>query len=79
MAAPLRGIRVVEFEGIGPAPYAGMLLADLGAEVTRIARPSAARGDLISDTGDLIMLRGRKTVTLNLKDPQDLARARELV
>ena len=44
MAGPLTGIRIVEFEGIGPAPYCGMLLADMGAEIVRIARPSANRG-----------------------------------
>ncbi|MBY8974229.1 CoA transferase [Rhodobacteraceae bacterium NNCM2] len=79
MAQPLRGIRIVEFEGIGPGPYAGMLLADLGAEVRRIARPRADRGGLIADTGDVVMLRGREVVTLDLKDPGDLARACDLV
>lgn len=67
MVQPLTGVRVIEFEGIGPAPYAGMLLADLGADVLRIARPSAARGDLIADTGDAVMQRGKRIVTLDLK------------
>ncbi|MEM8791328.1 MAG: CaiB/BaiF CoA-transferase family protein [Pseudomonadota bacterium] len=79
MASPLRGIRVIEFEGIGPAPYAGMLLADLGADVIRISRPKAERGPLIADTGDSVMLRGRTEVTLNLKDMDDLAEAVRLV
>ena len=39
MKPPLTGIRVVEFEGIGPGPLAGRMLADMGAEVTVIARP----------------------------------------
>ncbi len=39
---PLSGIRVIEFAGLGPAPYAGMLLADLGADVLRIGRPDAS-------------------------------------
>ncbi|MFN5819739.1 MAG: CoA transferase, partial [Novosphingobium sp.] len=38
---PLKGLRVVEFSGIGPAPFAGMLLADMGADVVRIDRPNA--------------------------------------
>lgn len=65
--APLSGVRVVEIEGIGPAPYAGMLLADLGADVVRIARPHAERGPLIADTGGAVLHRGRRRVTLDLK------------
>ena len=36
---PLRGLRVVEMAGLGPAPFCAMMLADMGAEVVRIARP----------------------------------------
>lgn len=79
MATPLAGLRIIEFEGIGPAPYAGMLLADLGAEVIRIARPKAARGPLIADTGDQVMLRGRTEVILDLKDMDDLGEAIRLI
>lgn len=79
MTKPLAGIRIVEFEGIGPGPYAGMLLADLGAQVTRIARPSANRGALIEDTGDAVLLRGREVVTLDLKAADDHARACALI
>src|SRR5437879_11948737 len=42
MAGPLTGLKVVEMAGIGPAPFAAMLLADLGADVLRIARPGTA-------------------------------------
>lgn len=77
MRGPLEGISVVEFEGIGPAPYCGMLLADLGAEVTLIARLSADRGPMIADQGQAVMGRGKTVLRLNLKEPQDLARARE--
>ena len=59
MAGPLNGVRVVEFEGIGPAPYCGMLLADLGADVVRVARPHAERGPLIQHGGDETIDRGR--------------------
>jgi alpha-methylacyl-CoA racemase len=38
MAGPLKGIRIVEMGGIGPAPFAGMMLADHGAEVIRVER-----------------------------------------
>ncbi|MCL5778785.1 CoA transferase [Limibaculum sp. FT325] len=67
MAGPLTGTRIVEFEGIGPAPYAGMLLADMGADVVKIARPAVARGPLIADTGAAVMDRGKRVVALDLK------------
>lgn len=68
----LSGIRVVEFEAIGPGPFGAMLLADMGADVIRIDRP-AAPGDLgpkmqgprINITG-----RNRRSVTLDLKEPK---------
>ena len=44
MPGPLAGIRIVEFAGIGPGPFCGMMLADLGAEVIRIDRASGSRG-----------------------------------
>ena len=62
MPGPLEGLRILEFECIGPGPYGAMLLADLGAEVLRIARPSANRGELIQDTGDVVMHRGRRAM-----------------
>lgn len=68
---PLRGLRVVEFAGIGPAPFATMLLADMGAEVLRIERAGGG------DWPDIpIVSRGRASLTLDLKDPADLARCR---
>ncbi|MEM1300383.1 MAG: CaiB/BaiF CoA-transferase family protein [Pseudomonadota bacterium] len=76
---PLAGIRVVEFEGIGPAPYCGMLLADMGAEVVRIARPHADRGPLIQHAGDEPINRGRTVVTLDLKDGGGVASALRLL
>lgn len=66
---PLSGIRVVEFEGIGPAPYCCMLLSDLGADMVRIARPHAERGPLIPKSGQDPIDRGRTTVVLDLKSP----------
>ena len=41
MAGPLQGIRIIELAGIGPGPFAGMMLADHGAEVIRVDRPGA--------------------------------------
>ena len=79
MAGPLIGFRIVEFEGIGPAPYCGMLLSDLGADIVRVARPSANRGPLIQHGGDEPIDRGRTLVTLDLKSPEDRETALSLL
>ncbi len=79
MPGPLEGLRILEFECIGPGPYGAMLLADLGADVLRIARPSVDRGGLIADTGDVVMHRGCRAITLDLKTPAGLALAKRLI
>src|SRR5246127_3524618 len=61
---PLTGLKVVEFAGIGPGPFCGMLLSDLGADVVRIDR-IGGRGGAKTD----ITSRGRRSVALGLKDP----------
>lgn len=61
---PLAGTRVLEVAGIGPGPYACMLLADLGAEVIRVERPGRA-----AHPGRDPTLRGRRSITLDLKKP----------
>lgn len=72
----LNGIRVVEFEGLGPAPFAAMHLADLGAEVIVIHRKSASN----PVAGEKSLLdRGKKSIVLNLKDETDADIARALV
>jgi len=66
---PLAGIRVLEFEAIGPGPFCGMMLADMGADVLLVDRAQdpglGLRGERWSD----VMLRGRRSVTLDLKSP----------
>ena len=79
MSGPLTGFRIVEFEGIGPAPYCGMLLSDLGADIIRVARPSANRGPLIAHAGDEPIDRGRTLVTLDLKSTEDRETAMQLL
>jgi alpha-methylacyl-CoA racemase len=61
---PLTGLKIVEFAGIGPGPFCGMLLSDLGADVVRIDR-IGARGGAKTD----VTARGRRSVALDLKDP----------
>ena len=62
---PLSGLKVVEFAGIGPGPFCGMLLSDLGADVVRIDRKGGGGGSRSDVTG-----RGRRSVALDLKSPQ---------
>jgi alpha-methylacyl-CoA racemase len=64
MSGPLAGLRVIELAGIGPGPYAGMLLADLGAEVVRVERPGQPL-----DAAAPVTMRGRRMVVLDLKHP----------
>ncbi|MFC4003575.1 CaiB/BaiF CoA transferase family protein [Prauserella oleivorans] len=65
MAGPLTGLKVVELPGIGPAPHAAMVLADLGADVVRIERPSGSL-DVSGGKPDHVM-RGKRSVAANLK------------
>ncbi|MFN3313480.1 MAG: CaiB/BaiF CoA transferase family protein [Hyphomonas sp.] len=72
---PLAGIRIVEFAGIGPGPFCGMLLSDMGADVIRIDRPGDGRPGRASD----VVGRGRRSIGLNLKDPADVEVALKLL
>ena len=79
MAGPLDGVRVVEFTGIGPGPFAAMLLADLGAEVLRVDRADVARGGGWSDPTADYLARGRRSAALDLKAPRGVETALRLV
>ena len=61
---PLADLKVLEFAGIGPGPFCGMLLSDLGADVVRIDRKGSGRGSPTDVTG-----RGRRSVAMDLKSP----------
>src|SRR5690606_41993863 len=71
---PLKGVRVVEFAGIGPGPLAAMLLADLGASVVRVDRPQAADAAAAGAPGHLA--RGRPVIGAHLTRAAGVARAR---
>ena len=71
---PLSGIRVLELEAIGPAPFAGMLLADMGADVLVVDRPASTDLGLKRERSLDVMMRGKRSVTLDLKS----ASAKEL-
>ena len=76
---PLRGIRIVEMVGIGPAPFAAMILADMGAEVIRIDRPTPSGNGIARAPRFDLVARGRRAVTLDLKHPEGVACALELI
>jgi len=78
MAGPLNGLRIVEFAGIGPGPFCGMMLADHGAEVIRIDRASGSRGGSQPVTSKDVLARGRKSVAIDLKSAEGVALARRL-
>ncbi len=69
VAGPLQGLRVIELAAIGPVPLAGMLLADLGAEVQRIDRPAASGLGLDLPPERDVNARGRRSIALDLKQP----------
>ncbi|MGW4804558.1 CaiB/BaiF CoA transferase family protein [Kitasatospora sp. NPDC004272] len=73
-AGPLAGLRIVELGGIGPGPFAAMLLGDLGAEVIRIDRPADA-----GRPGFPVLHRGRRSVAADLKHPEGAAAVLRLV
>ena len=64
-SGPLAGVRVVELGGIGPGPFCGMVLSDLGADVIRVDRPAEAGAETLTP----ILLRGRRSITVDLKNP----------
>lgn len=73
MSGVLKGIKIIEFAGLGPGPFCAMMLADHGAEIIRIDRPGA-QNFRYSPT-----LRSRKSISLNLKDPKSIEIAKKLV
>src|SRR5665811_8749 len=74
---PLAGVRVVEIVGIGPGPFAAMMLADLGADVICVDRPGG--GVAVVPAEQDILGRGRPSVAINLKDPKGIEVVLQLV
>lgn len=80
LISPLAGIKIVEFEGIGPGPLAGLMLGQLGADVTLVARPGpGALPDELTPKDGTLLSRNKHQITLNLKLREDLAQALELI
>jgi alpha-methylacyl-CoA racemase len=70
MAGPLGGVVVIEFGSIGPCPLAGMLLADLGADVIRIDRTSSGGSDALASANSEVHNRGKRSVLIDVKTPE---------
>ncbi len=79
MAGPLAGHRIIEIAGIGPGPFAAMLLADLGAEVIRVERAGAVRGPAPDQPHGDVLLRGRRNIAIDLKHPDGVSTLLDLV
>ncbi|MGW6455727.1 CaiB/BaiF CoA transferase family protein [Streptomyces sp. NPDC055078] len=75
MTGPLAHLKVIEFGGIGPGPFCGMLLSDLGAEVIRVD-PLTAAG---APARNQVTLRGRRSIAVDLKNPEGVAAVLRLV
>ena len=76
---PLAGIKIVELAGVGPGPMCAMLLADLGATVLRIDRKQPAELGIKRPLKYNLLLRSRKTIALDLKDPKALEAVLQLI
>src|SRR4051812_1577648 len=73
MTGPLDGLRVIEMAGLGPGPFCGMVLADLGADVVCIERPGTKRD------GTDVTARGKRYVALDLQTAEGIERALALI
>ncbi|MEE8581749.1 MAG: CaiB/BaiF CoA-transferase family protein [Myxococcota bacterium] len=76
---PLKGIKIVEIAGIGPGPFAGMMLSDMGAEVLRVDRAAGAAAFLPGDPPKDVLGRGRRSVAVDLKHPEGVETVLRLV
>ena len=78
MSGPLSGIKVIEIAGIGPGPFAAMMLADMGAEVIRVDRAGSVGGDPSKPNLE-ILNRGRRSIGVDLKSPDGVETVLALV
>src|SRR3972149_12235294 len=78
MSGPLTGVKVLEIAGIGPGPFCGMLLADMGADLLRVDRLQGSDLGLPVEPKYDIMSRGRRSIALDLKQPASIQTVLEL-
>ena len=75
---PLAGVRIIEMAGIGPGPFCGMMLSDMGAEVIRVDRKSAADLGVEMPRQFNVLNRGRRSIALDLKTPEGIAAVKRI-
>ncbi|MGD9549574.1 MAG: CaiB/BaiF CoA transferase family protein [Burkholderiaceae bacterium] len=84
MSGPLKGLKVIEFGGIGPGPFCAMMLSDMGADVIRLDRKAdkgkdRGEGAFLASGRRGVLHRGRRSVAVDLKDPQDKEKVLQLI
>ena len=79
MSGPLNGFKIIEFAGLGPAPFAGMMLSDMGAEILQINRMSDNASTTGHDKTDDIMSRGKQPVAIDLKKEESVMLTLKLI
>jgi alpha-methylacyl-CoA racemase len=76
---PLSGVKVIELQGIGPGPFCGMMLADMGAEVIRIDRAANKPDEAPAQPPLDVLARGRRSIAVDLKNPDGVETVLKLV
>jgi alpha-methylacyl-CoA racemase len=75
---PLAGVRIIEMAGIGPGPFCGMMLSDMGAEVIRVDRKSSVDLGVEMPRQFNVLNRGRRSIALDLKTPEGIAAVKRI-
>ena len=76
---PLSGVKVIELQGIGPGPFCGMMLADMGATVIRVDRAGNVPAEPPTEASLDVLARGRQSIAVDLKHPDGVATVLRLV
>ncbi|AKL73032.1 putative acyl-CoA transferase/carnitine dehydratase [Actinobacteria bacterium IMCC26256] len=79
MSGPLTGVRIIELAGIGPGPFAAMMLADMGADIIRVERAGSVRETLPENIPFDLLIRGRRSIGVDLKSPEGIEVVMRLV
>ena len=79
MSGPLEGVKVIELAGIGPGPFAAMMLADMGADVLRVDRAQSVRAGVPDEPAADLLTRSRRSVGIDLKHPDGVETVLQLV
>ena len=79
MSGPLTGVKIIELAGIGPGPFAAMMLADMGADIIRVERAGAVRETLPENIPFDLLNRGRRSIGVDLKNPEGIEVVMRLV